>query len=118
PIEMDRLRNNSKSSKVRMLLTTTDYGARDIGNIVECHPDLVRKIRRQMRLPYERETTKARLERLEQDIRDLRAQVLHYCGQERLDQDVQTPKQADSHESLSWQSPAISSGQLSYDERS
>ena len=63
-----------------MLLATTDYGPRDISDIVECHPDLVRKIRRAMRLPYDREATKARLDRLEQDVRDLRAFVLNHCG--------------------------------------
>ena len=68
-----------------MLLATTNYGPRDISDIVECHPDLVRKIRRTMRLPYDREATKERFARLEQDVKDLRALVLNHCGSQRLD---------------------------------
>jgi hypothetical protein len=62
------------------MLETTGYSAIDIAEIVGCHPDLVRKVRRAMRLPYDRETTKARLARIEQDLRDLRAVVLDHFG--------------------------------------
>ena len=77
----------TKSSNVQTLLMTTDLSAWDIADIAGCHPDLVRKIRRQMRMPFDREATKTRFARLEQDLRDLRAMVRSLQSFQRLNPD-------------------------------
>lgn len=73
-----------KTQKVRYYLNTTNRAASDIASMVGCSARYVTEVRRKMRLPSERETLKSRLSRIEQDMRDLRAQLKSIARQDDL----------------------------------
>lgn len=66
---------SSKSARVRVLLTTTEYGPREIAELAQCSYQLVTHQRRRLRLPHRRQSIESRLSFAEQAIRELRSQV-------------------------------------------
>ena len=65
----------SKSARVRTLLTTTGYSPREIADIVGCAYGLVTYQRRRLRMASQREAVERRVSFLEQAVRELRAEV-------------------------------------------
>ena len=66
-----------KTERVKSLLKTSNYSARDIADIVGVSSRHVTGIRRALRLPSDSKTVNSRLAALEQETRDLRRMVAH-----------------------------------------
>ena len=54
---------------------TSDYDVGEIAELSRCSEDLVRKVRRAMRFPHEREQFRIALSQVRQEVRELRATV-------------------------------------------
>ena len=68
-------RRGTKSARVETCLITTEYDPREIADICHCSYDLVVKLRRRLRLPYERELVRLQISRLQQDVSDQRGYI-------------------------------------------
>ena len=67
----------NKTDKVKLLLLRGEFGSRDIAQIAECSRQWVTAVRSRTRAIQGGMTVEQKLERLHQDLGDLRRFVLH-----------------------------------------
>ena len=75
------VRRGLKSQRVRQYLAIGSYCPRDIADLVGCSYQLVTKIRRELRLPSERDTLARRMAVLEQRVRDQGRMIAHFMAE-------------------------------------
>lgn len=74
------MKRESKSSRARVLLTTTDLAPREVAEVAGCAVSLVYRLRAELRLPFRRQSQESRLSGHDVNIEELRAAVATLAG--------------------------------------